>query len=155
MRIHLLRSALFVALLIGLAQSTALAAPDKTVVRDAKAKAMLVGGHLFSMQWVSWDRFGRATVTEHDGILTLKAEQRYNGEYVTVDGTIVSVDTKEFVFEGKIITRVSHINGGEPCVRDGRFTFAITQNRKYWRLQQMDNPCESVTDYIDVYFRRR
>ncbi len=116
---------------------------------------MLVGAHLFSMQWVSWDRFGRATVTDRAGVLSIKGEQRSakDGDFVTIDGTITRVDAKEFTFQGKIVTRVSYINGGKECIRDGEFTFAIKSNRRYWRLQQMDNPCEAVTDYVDVYFR--
>jgi hypothetical protein len=143
------------ALLLPLLALTLTAAPDKTVVNDARAKQMLLGPHMLSLQWVSWDRFGRADVTERDGTLYLLGEQKLNDDYLTIDGRLVSVDAKEFVFEGKIVTRVSHINGGEPCVREGRFTFAITQKRKYWRLQQMDNPCDPVTDYVDVYFRKR
>ena len=67
---------------------------------------------------------------------------------------VTRVDANEFGFRGKIVTQVSHINGGAPCTRDGEFTFRATGSRKYWRLQQMDNPCDSVTDYVDVYFRR-
>jgi hypothetical protein len=66
---------------------------------------------------------------------------------------ITSIDAKEFRFSGEIITQVSHINGGRPCSRDGEFTFKITGKRKYWRMQQMDNPCDPVTDYVDIYFR--
>ena len=29
--------------------------------------------------------------------------------------------------------------------------FAITQNRKYWRLQQMES-CGRLTDYVDIYY---
>lgn len=134
-----------------------LAQTPRTVVNDENAKRMLVGAHLFSMQWVSWDRFGRATVTDRAGVLSIKGEQRSakDGDFVTIDGTITRVDAKEFTFQGKIVTRVSYINGGKECIRDGEFTFAIKSNRRYWRLQQMDNPCEAVTDYVDVYFRSR
>lgn len=128
-----------------------------TTVNDQAARRMLLGAHLFSMQWVSWDRFGRATVTERGGVLSIKGEQRdaKEGNFVTIDGVITRVDAKEFSFRGRIVTRVTYINGGNECVRDGEFTFAIKANRKYWRLQQMDNPCEAVTDYVDVYFRAR
>ena len=50
-------------------------------------------------------------------------------------------------------TRVSFIAGGMRCARKGEFVFEVKGNRKYWRLQQMLNPCESVTDYVDVYFK--
>lgn len=128
---------------------------EKTVVGDAKAKTMLLGRHKLALQWISWDYFGAASVTERGGVLYLKGNQRQRGgaDYLTVDGRITSVGAKEFSFSGKIITRVSHINNGEPCVREGDYTFKITGNRKYWRLQQIDNPCEAVADYVDIFFR--
>lgn len=130
-------------------------AQTRTVVNDARAKAMLLGRHRLSLQWISWDYFGAATVTERGGVLYLKGNQRQRGgaDYLTVDGRINSVDVKEFSFSGKIVTRISHINGGEPCVREGDFTFKITGKRKYWRLQEMDSPCDTATDYVDIFFR--
>jgi hypothetical protein len=148
-------SALCLLLALALPPSAAAKPPD-TVVNDAAAMRRLLGRHAFSLQWVSWDRFGRVVVSKVDKTLYIKGEQRdaSTGDYVRIDGVVTSVDSKEFGFRGKIVTRVSHINGGEPCTRDGDFTFAIKANRQYWRLQQMDNPCEPVTDYVDVYFRR-
>jgi hypothetical protein len=127
----------------------------KVVVNDMVAKQMLVGAHRLSLQWISWDYFGKATVTEKNGTLFIKGEQRGRGndDYVTMDGVITRVDAKEFTFEGDIITRVSHINKGEPCKRTGEMIFRITGNRKYWRLQQMDNPCDEAADYVDIFFR--
>lgn len=142
--------------LILLAFSTAASAQDRTEVRDANAAAMLRGKHLFSLQWISWDHFGSSTVTRKNGVYTISGEQRGRGEstdFVTIEGTVKSIDTKEFVFDGTIVTQVSHINGGQPCTRQGEFTFKITGKRKYWRLMQMDNPCDPVTDYVDIYFR--
>jgi hypothetical protein len=128
---------------------------EKTVVGDAKSRAMLLGRHKLALQWISWDYFGAASVTERGGVLYLKGNQRQRGgaDYLTIDGRITSVGTREFSFNGKIITRVSHINGGEPCVREGDFIFKITGKRKYWRLQQIDNPCDAVADYVDIFFR--
>ena len=127
----------------------------KVIVNDMAAKQMLVGAHRFSLQWISWDYFGKANVTEKNGSLLIKGEQRGRGsdDYVTIDGVITRVDAKEFTFEGDIITRVSHINKGEPCKRSGEMTFRITGNRRYWRLQQMNNPCDEAADYVDIYFR--
>lgn len=128
----------------------------RTDVNDATAARMLLGGHKLSLQWVSWDYFGIATVTNRRGTYSIKGEQKGRGkstDLVRIDGTIISIDPKEFTFRGKIVTQVSHIYGGKPCVRDGEFTFKITGKRRYWRLQQMDNPCDPVTDYVDIYFR--
>lgn len=130
---------------------------QKTVVNNAKAKQMLLGRHLVSLQWISWDYFGRANVTQRRGVLYLKGEQKGRGEssgdYLKIDGVVTRVDAKEFKFDGKITVRVSHINGGAPCEREGEMTFRITGKRKYWRLMEMDNPCDTATDYVDIYFR--
>ena len=132
-------------------------AQEKTAVHDRQAKTMLLGRHKVSLQWISWDHFGTATVTERAGILRIKGEQRGRGhgnnDYVTVEGMIVSVDKNQFVLDGTIISRVSHINGGKPCKRQGAFSFKITGKRKYWRMQEMDNPCDEATDYVDIYFK--
>src|ERR1051325_7102842 len=127
----------------------------KVVVNDMAAKEVLLGADGFSVPLLSWDYFGKATVTEKNGSLLIKGEQRGRGndDYVTLDGVITRVDAKEFTFEGDIITRVSHINKGEPCKRSGEMIFRITGNRRYWRLQQMDNPCDEAADYVDIFFR--
>ena len=105
---------------------------------------------------MSWDRFGSATVENRNGVYVIKGSQRIPGneDYLEIDGVVTRIDKTEFGFRGKITTRVSYINNGAPCVRDGEFTFAIKANRKYWRMQQIDNPCDEAADYVDVYFRR-
>ncbi len=128
---------------------------QRTVVNDAKARTMLLGRHKLSLQWISWDYFGAANVTNRGGVLYLKGEQKQRGgtDFVRINGKITEINAKNFVFDGTIITQVSHINGGEPCERTGEMTFKITGSRKYWRLMEMDNPCEGVTDYVDIFFR--
>ena len=128
----------------------------KTVVKDAKAKTMLLGKHKLSLQWISWDYFGTANVTQKGGVFYLKGEQKSRGEtadYVKVNGTITMIDKTSFTFNGTILTRISHINSGKECKREGEMTFRITGKRKYWRLLEMDNPCDGVTDYVDIFFR--
>ncbi len=128
---------------------------ERTDINNAAAAKMVLGRHKLSLQWISWDYFGAANVTNSRGVYRIKGEQkgRGNSDFVRVDGVIKSIDAKEFVFDGTIITQISHINGGEACTREGEFIFKITGKRKYWRLMQMDNPCDPVTDYVDVYFR--
>ena len=128
---------------------------QKTVVNNAKAKTMLLGRHRISLQWISWNYFGTANVTQKGGVLYLKGEQKQRGgtDFVRVNGTITEINARDFKFDGTIITQVSHINGGKPCKREGEMTFKITGSRKYWRLMEMDNPCEGVTDYVDIFFR--
>ena len=127
----------------------------KAIIKDQKAKQMLVGQHRLSLQWISWDYFGKAIVSESNGRLTIKGEQKGRGsdDFLKIEGRITLVDAKEIKFDGTILTKVSHIKNGEVCKREGEMTFRITGNRRYWRLKEMDNPCEEVVDYVDIYFR--
>lgn len=122
---------------------------------DDEAKKQLLGEHLLSLQWISWDHFGKAVVTEQNGALSIKGEQKSekNDDYVTINGIVTKVGAGEFTFTGTIITKISYINGGKPCKREGEMTFRITGKRRYWRLVQMDNPCDQATDYVDIYLR--
>lgn len=128
---------------------------EKTVIKDAKAKLLLLGKHKISLQWISWDYFGAANVTSKGGVFYLKGEQkgREINDFVKVDGQITAIDAKEFTFKGTVISQISHIFGGKPCKREGELTFRVTGKRKYWRMQQIDNPCDGVADYVDIYFR--
>lgn len=130
-------------------------AQEKTVINDASAKTKLVGNHKISLQWISWDYFGTAKIVDEHGVLRIKGEQKQRGgnDFLKIDGTINSVDKNSFVFNGTITISVSHINNGNACKREGEMTFAIKGNRRYWRLQEMENPCDEATDYVDIYFR--
>jgi len=129
---------------------------NATLVKDETAKAKLLGVHKLSLQWISWDYFGTATAVEKDGLITLKGEQRSKtgSDSVLLDGVVTEIDKNSFRFNGSIVTRVSFINEGKACVRQGNFTFRITGSRKYWRLKEMDSPCGPETDYVDIYFRK-
>lgn len=133
------------------------AAADKTTVNDKAALKKLLGPHMFSVQWVSWDYFGTATVTDNKGLLEVKGEQRSrtNGDFVTIDGVITEVNTNAFTFKGNVTVRVEYINNGDPCVRDGEMQFKIVGHRQYWRMYPMDSPCDEATDYVDIFFRAR
>jgi len=138
-----------------LALPIVVSAQERTEIRDTAAAKMILGRHKLSLQWISWDYFGIATVRNNAGVYSLRGEQkgRGNDDVLTIKGSIVSIDSKEFRLNGTITSRISHINNGEPCVRQGEFTFRITGKRKYWRLQEMDNPCDEATDYVDIYFK--
>lgn len=127
---------------------------------DAAARARLVGDHMLTLQWLGWGDLsgaGKVVVEDAGDTLPMRGEQRGTGEnagdFLRIDGRIVAASRDGFVFEGEILTRVHHIANGAECRRSGRFTFKATGKRRYWRLQEMDNPCDSVTDYVDVYFR--
>lgn len=133
------------------------AAPVKTQVNDANARKLLLGEHLLTLQWLTPDNgaAGKAQVTEENGLLKLKGSQRdAKGNYLTVEGVIETVDTKSFVLVGKVDLRVDFLAGGKACPREGRFTFRITGKRRYWRMKEMDNPCEeNHVDYVDLFLR--
>jgi hypothetical protein len=132
-------------------------AQQRTVIRDAKAAGILLGRHKLSLQWISWDYFGTATVTNRAGVYYLKGEQkgrgRGNTDFLRIDGVITEINAKQFTFDGTVALQVSHINGGQPCERKGNLNFRITGARRYWRMQEMGNPCDEATDYVDIFFR--
>ena len=135
------------------------AATSKTGL-DAPARARLVGEHRLTLQWLGWNDLGRSgnlVIEDRGRILSVAGEQSGQGEnlgdYLKISGNIVSATKDGFVFTGDITTRVGHIADGVACKRSGTFTFKTKGTRKYWRMQEMDNPCEPVTDYVDVYFR--
>lgn len=138
------------------AVSTAASAPGI----DTTARARLVGDHRLTLQWIGWGDLagaGRVVVAAQGHALSVHGEQTGHddtaGDYVRIDGHIVSATHDGFTFEGDILTRVSHIAGGAECRRHGTFHFSTTLGRKYWRMQEMDNPCDNATDYVDIYFR--
>ena len=141
--------------LILLTFGTSVFAQEKTQINDVKAKNMLLGRHSLSLQWISWDYFGSATVTNRRGVFYLKGKQksRKDSDFVELDGVITEINEENFIFNGTVTMQISHINNGQPCERTGEMTFAITGKRKYWRLQEMDSPCDTTTDYVDIYFR--
>jgi hypothetical protein len=126
---------------------------------DAAARARLVGKHKLTMQWLGWgdlSHSGRLVIEDRGDVLSVSGEQSGQGEnlgdYLKIAGKIVSASKDGFVFTGDITTRVSHIAEGAECKRSGTFTFKTKGARKYWRMQEMDNPCDTATDYVDVYF---
>ncbi len=144
------------------AQKPAVATPSKAPANglDAGARARLVGKHLLTVQWLSWGGLrdaGKLVVKDLGTVLSAEGEQLGRGEnagdYLKISGNILSASKDGFVFEGDILIRVHHNANGEECKRSGTFTFKTKGGRKYWRLQEMDSPCDTATDYVDVYFR--
>lgn len=129
---------------------------DRTIVNSPTAAKKLAGKHKLNLQWIGWDNwaeFGNLKVTDRQGMMVMRGNQTKGEDYLQIDGKIVSIEDKQFTFQGKIVTQVSHINKGEACERNGEMIFKITENRKYWRLQQMQSPCDTATDYVDIFMR--
>lgn len=126
----------------------------RTIVNNATAFRQLRGDRKLNLQWIGWDNwsdFGNAKVFDRRGTLFIRGKQTKGDDFLTIDGHILRVDAKEFTFRGRIVTKVHHNNNGQACEREGDMTFKITQNRRYWRLQQMQSPCGTETDYVDIF----
>lgn len=105
------------------------------------------------LQWISWDYFGKITVSNNNGYAHIFGGQRERGDpgALSIDGDVTMIDSTQFLLDGRIV--IIHAPSGEPdCIRNGKFQFLITKNRKYWRLQQMTCQNRSVTDYVDIFF---
>lgn len=128
----------------------------------------IVGKHMLSLQWISWESFGSVEIKkEADGTLSCRGEQRArncpkgteqgnidNDDYLILDGTIEIVDADHLVFTGEIREKVYHINNGQEVLRSGTYNFVTKENRHYWRMQERLNPADNCTDYIDIYFKK-
>ncbi|WP_118193963.1 hypothetical protein [Albibacterium indicum] len=137
---------------------TATSAENAQPSTDVKATSFKIreGKHNISLQWISWDDLGEAEIEYvGDNKYSIVGEQRNpdNSDYLKINGTIEPVSDKKLAFEGTIESQIEHLNQGQPCVRDGSQVFESTKNRKYWRMQDMEN-CEGgrVLDYVDIYF---
>lgn len=152
-------------------------AKKKTTRKKAKTENLsgltalerkVVGKHMLSLQWISWESFGSVEIKkEADGTFSCRGEQLArkctkdveqgnidNDDYVKLDGTIEIVDADHLVFTGEIRTKVYHINNGQEVLRSGKFNFVTKEKRKYWRMQEISNPADNCADYIDIYFKR-
>jgi hypothetical protein len=129
---------------------------EQTAITNPVMARKLVGDHKLNLQWIgseNWAEFGNLQAVNLRGMILIRGEQIKGDDYLQIDGKILSIEDKQFIFQGSIVTRVSHINNGEACKRNGEMVFKITENRKYWRLQQMKNPCDPITDYVDIFMR--
>lgn len=146
---------LSLSLLLVAPANAAAAAPvtgARTLVHDRAALDRLRRNSGVTLQWISWEapRRGRVAVTERGGVVHLRGAQRGNGGTVTLDGDVLEIGPRSFRFSGNI-TITDAPDRGRVCVREGEFDFRVTRNRRYWRLQQMEQ-CGGLTDYVDIYF---
>jgi hypothetical protein len=148
-----------ISFILVLGPTVLLAQPEtqtRTIVNSPTSAKKLVGKHKLNLQWIgsdNWDEFGNLKVTDQQGMMLISGNQAKGEDYLQINGKIIRIDDKQFTFQGKIVTQVSHMNKGAACERDGEMIFKITENRKYWRLQQMQSPCDIATDYVDIFMR--
>lgn len=127
-------------------------------VRNSSLSALerkVIGRHMLSLQWISWNYFGSCNITkEADGRLRCVGEhlsKEYPGDFLKIDGYMTIVDERHLIFDGDITIKVYHLNEGQPYTRTGQYDFIATQNRKYWRAQNLEKI--DATDYVDIYFK--
>ena len=121
---------------------------NKTEIFDKNAAKKILGKKKLSLQLD--ENFGSVTIAIKDDIYTIRGEQTTKDTYLFIKGWISCIKTRYFIFIGEITSKGSYLD--KPCVRKGRFTFAITKNRSFWRLQEMSNPRNQYIDYVDIYF---
>lgn len=129
----------------------------KTSINDPVAATKLEGSHLLALQWISWDYFGKVEITRSEinpWQIAGRQDSRDNDDFLELDGIITEINTRDFTFVGKITTRVSFINEGNPVVRNGKMSFRISGKRQYWRLREKQNPKDIAVDYVDIFFKR-
>jgi hypothetical protein len=141
-------AACLVLLLLPLAAAQA----QRTIVGDPAALARLRRNTGITLQWISWDYRGRVRVGEAAGRVHLSGTQaqRDGAGRLELDGDVVEIGPRSFTFRGRIAITDTPDPDRE-CLRDGIFEFRITGQRRYWRLQQMEQ-CDGLTDYVDIYF---
>jgi hypothetical protein len=125
-----------------------------TQIQDRSAFERLLGNSGMSVQWISWSKAerGPVEVSYRQKILSLRGEQKARGGNgrVALSGTVARISKSEFILNGTIIIEDTP-DMGRRCEQTGEWRFAVTQNRKYWRLRQFEW-CDYLTDYIDIYF---
>jgi hypothetical protein len=135
-------------------------AAAETKVDSRSSKAKLLGPLRLSLQWIgdgSFDSMGQAQVEDRKGTLHLSGRQDGTGDsagdWLEIDGDILAIGLRDFHFKGWVETRVSYINSGNPCRREVEADFLMKPGKKYWRLQEIDNPCDIAADYVDLFPR--
>lgn len=124
----------------------------RTIVSDQAALQRLRRNSGITLQWIGFEtsRRGHVRVTQRGGMVHLSGRQANGNARVELDGDVLRIGRDRFTLAGNI-TITNAPDQGRICVREGEFEFRITQNRRYWRLQQM-TVCDGLTDYVDIYF---
>lgn len=126
--------------------------PPVTRVIDPAMSLKLLHNSGITLQWISWDVRGELNARREGERIYLDGSQAgRNGGTLDLSGHAMEIGADYFIFDGKIAIRDTP-DPGRDCLREGRMRFAITQNRKYWRLQDMEACGDGLTDYVDIYF---
>jgi hypothetical protein len=139
---------LAMALTLGAASPSAVA----TRILDSAAAQRLRANKGVTLQWIDWNRRGSAAVSVTRGVWTLRAAQAEAGGpgRLFLDGRITEIGRGYFLFDG--VVRITDTpDKGRSCEKRDTWRFAVTQNRRYWRIRTFEW-CDDLTDYVDIYF---
>lgn len=123
-----------------------------TRILDQEGARRLLANKGLTLQWIDWDHRGALMVSREAGVWKLHGRQAdANGPgLLALDGTITEIGADYFTFQGRIsITNTP--DPGRACSADRTWRFAVTQNRRYYRLREFEW-CDDLTDYVDIYF---
>lgn len=123
-----------------------------TAIRDNAAAERLRRNKGLTLQWIDWNRRGHAAVTIRRGVWTLRGAQAEAGGpgRLFLEGRVAEIGRDYFLFDG--LVRIADTpDRGRLCEKRDVWRFAITQNRKFWRIRSFEW-CDGLTDYIDIYF---
>ena len=92
-----------------------------------------------TLQWLNESatkkaKSGKVLTKAQEGspVLSMKGEQRKDeANYLLINGTIQPISATEFLFTGKITTKISYLNEGKECVKEGNFTFKKYPGRAF------------------------
>jgi hypothetical protein len=146
--------ALLLAATAAIAQAPPPPPAARTIVTDPAALNRLRRNSGITLQWISFETPGRGHVVARlrDGLLHLSGFQtaRTGGGRVTLEGDVLRIEARSFIFHGRIVITDAP-DPGRNCVRDGTYEFRATGTRRYWRLQDIE-ACDGLADYVDIYF---
>ena len=127
---------------------------EHTVVNDRTALNRLRRNSGLTLQWISFDHAqrGHLVAQMNGGLLHLNGSHAARGGpgRLTLDGDVLRINPRSFVFHGRIVITDAP-DPGRNCVREGTYEFRSTGQRRYWRLQDFE-ACDGLADYVDIYF---
>ena len=123
-----------------------------TIINDQRTAEKLRGNQGLTLQWISWDYRGKLEVAQRGDVMHLSGSQaaKDGDGLLTLTGDVTRIDADSFILNGTLTIRNTP-DANRDCRLAGPMTFAITQNRQYFRMRKFEW-CDGLTDYIDIYF---
>lgn len=120
-------------------------------VKDAAAKAELVGLHALVQRELGSNPGGEAVVFEDLGLLYLQGSQSNEaGDSLQMEGWIDQVEARSFTFIGRLEYKIEALDGPYHCARRGSYVFNLTPDGKAWRLDGKGLSCSHLDLVIDI-----